>query len=82
MEMEGLTRLSAPIVEATFFEIACVFSFQGSSSMYSPRALLWFVWFILTGAVYSNIYSLSFKDCNFWRESANDLKVSFSDIEA
>ena len=68
IEIKGLIRLSAPILEATFFATACMCSVQDRfSSMFSPRALLWSVWFILTPSTLTLIV-LSFKECNFWRE--------------
>ena len=56
IEIKGVTRLSAPILEATFFEIACMCSFQDRfSSMFSQFAMICLVYF---DALYINIYCL------------------------
>ena len=79
MEIKDLTRLSAPIQEATFFEIACMFSFQVFVYVQSESfALICLVYF---EAVYINVYCIVIERLQFLTR-ANDHKLSFSNIEA
>ena len=69
MEIKGLTRLSALILEATFFEISCMCPFQARfSSMFSVLcetfAMICLAWVILTPSTLLFIV-LSFKYCDF-----------------